>query len=245
MCLFLLAKADLRKKQKYFSAAHLHFGFESIVMLLLPLSRFPESLCIRVLGILLGLAHGTKRLWRMTLTQMCLSSFLPTLPTASLLPPFSSLLLSLRAWLRSARTHDYWNAVCGSQLRQPWKSLCDVNDGASENLQKAHVCPWNGFNQYWKCIQKEEGINNNTWGSTQKQEANLENVFEVCECFQSSYSKVNICFPTCYFIKRFKWELKCGISPGMCKTKYFSLFYYYLLYLIHLFIKWWKFAQAK
>lgn len=124
MCSYSLSKADLDHSMNHirhptdFSAAHLHFGSESIVPTLLPFSsHIPWVFVCQILGKLLGLTHSTKRLWRITLAQMCLSSFLPSLTTPSVLSP--SLLLSVWAWLRSARTHDYRNAVCGSRLRQP------------------------------------------------------------------------------------------------------------------------------
>lgn len=123
MCSCSLSKADLDHSMNHirhptdFSAAYLHFGSESIVPTLLPFSsHIPWVFVCQILGKLLGLTHSTKRLWRITLAQMCLSSFLPSLSTPSVLSP--SLLLSVWAWLRSARTHDYRNAVCGSQLRQ-------------------------------------------------------------------------------------------------------------------------------
>lgn len=121
MCPHSLSKADLSTSMNHirhptdFSTAHLHFGSESIVPMLFPLSsHIPRVFVCQILGKLLGLTHSTKRQWRNTLAQMCLSSFLPSLYA---LPP--SLLLSVWAWLRSAQTHDYRNAVCGSQLRQP------------------------------------------------------------------------------------------------------------------------------
>lgn len=94
MCFLLLSKADLRQKAKFFSAAHLHFGSESIVMLLLPsLVTFPQPLCIRVLGELLGLAPQNKEAVAQHSPSNVSQQFLTISP--SYLSPPSSLLLSL------------------------------------------------------------------------------------------------------------------------------------------------------
>lgn len=88
MCSYSLSKADLDHSMNHirhptdFSAAHLHFGSESIVPTLLPFSsHIPRVFVCQILGKLLGLTHSTKRLWR----KMCLSSFLPSLSTPSVL----------------------------------------------------------------------------------------------------------------------------------------------------------------
>lgn len=140
MCSLLPSKADLGKKQEYLSAAHLHFGSESIVKLLLPpSSRFPSLCALESLGETAWSGPQNKEAAAANNSHSNVSQQFLTIPPCCLLPALLPplLLLSLWAWLRSALTHDYRNAVCGSQLRQPWKSACDVNDGASGNSQKA------------------------------------------------------------------------------------------------------------
>lgn len=121
-----------------FSTAHLHFGSESIVPMLFPLSsHIPRVFVCQILGKLLGLTHSTNRLWRNTLAQMCLSSFLPSL-YALRAPSFSpSLCVSV-----TQISPDSWLQECSLRFsaEATLESLCDVNyHGVSENSQKTLV----------------------------------------------------------------------------------------------------------